>query len=215
MRKKFWFLIVIVLLIIIGGFFYFWIPNHQSNPSPNPPTLFGKDDYKVEERDDGKYIVVDKVGLTAKVPDGWNIKFEGNDYPEPEYSIDLYSIDVATTTNYILTDGCIISIMVINTEKEYEETKRNIEILEKNPEKKNEILYNDYILFTDIDTIKINRYSGIKLIFTDSPTMGGGNSIRIPIKNKNLLSSSISFSLDYKNKCSLVWEEFIKNLKIK
>jgi len=215
MRKKFWFLIVIVLLIIIGGFFYFWIPNHQSNSSPNPPTLFGKDDYKVEERDDGKYIVVDKVGLTAKVPDNWDIKFEGNDYPEPEYSIDLYSIDVATTTNYILTDGCIISIMVINTEKEYEETKRNIEILEKNPEKKNEILYNDYILFTDIDTIKINRYSGIKLIFTDSPTMGGGNSIRIPIKNKNLLSSSISFSLDYKNKCSLVWEEFIKNLKIK
>ena len=215
MKKKFWFLVAIVLLIAAGGFFYWWIPNHQPDSSPNPPTLFEKGDYKVEDRADGKYIVVDKVGLTAKVPDGWSIEFEGSDYPNSEYSIALYSPDVATTTSYILTDGCIIGVMVLNAEREYEEIKKNIEILNKNPEKSDEILYNNYTLSTDIKITQISDYLAIKLTSRETANMGGGNSIRVPIKNGELLSSGISFPLNYKNKCFAIWEEFIKDIKIK
>ena len=90
MRKK-----IIILLIILaataGGFLYWlwtWQPEKPDLSIGHPekaPTLFSKGDYKIEERADGKYIVVEKVGLTCKVPEGWKIEIRGDDIPEPEY----------------------------------------------------------------------------------------------------------------------------------
>jgi len=213
MRKKFWFLIVIVLLIIIGGFFYFWIPNHQSNPSPNPPTLFGKDDYKVEERDDGKYIVVDKVGLTAKVPDNWDIKFEGNDYPEPEYWVDLYSPD-AKFESTLLIEGCGINIMIAKAEETVKKIEKNINLLENQPEKVDEIREN-YNQPKIIETITIDNNHGLKIISQESELFGQNINIDIPIDKKNWVSIAVNSPLNYRNKCFPIWEEFIENLKIK
>jgi len=69
MNKKLIFLAI--LFLIIGGLFYFlfiWeIPEEQE--TSQGPTLFAKEDYKIDEREDGKYIVVEKVGLTCKVPE--------------------------------------------------------------------------------------------------------------------------------------------------
>ena len=62
-----------------AAFYYLWYvlpPSNEENgePQTQPPTLFAKDDYKIENRSDGTYIVVEKVGLTAKVGSGWEIK---------------------------------------------------------------------------------------------------------------------------------------------
>ena len=82
-------LAVVILAVGVGIFYYkFYLPKTVGGNSElggersEPPKLFSKGDYKVEERTDGKYIVVDKVGLTAKVPDGWRVEFEGEDNPD-------------------------------------------------------------------------------------------------------------------------------------
>ncbi|MDD5738583.1 MAG: hypothetical protein PHY72_01495 [Candidatus Pacebacteria bacterium] len=62
---------VVILAGIAGIFYYKYKSNGVYGELAEPPKLFEKGDYKVEDRADGQYIVVDKVGLTAKVPDGW------------------------------------------------------------------------------------------------------------------------------------------------
>lgn len=213
MRKKILF-VFIILLIIVGGFFYWWIPNHQDNQRSEPPTLFEKGDYKVEDRADGKYIVVDKVGLTAKVPDDWEIKkVEGSSYPKPGGWVELYSPD-AGFESILLVRGCGISIMSGKAEEDYQEIQNIINILENNPNTNPEEFpypYENYIL----EIMKINNYYALKWITPEKEITGKIMGVSIPMKNYNLIDITTSLPPNYEEKCSLIWEKFIKNLKIK
>lgn len=73
MKKKIW-IFLIILVLLAGGFFYWWSNRQSEEEESQPPTLFSKEDYKIQEREDGKYIVVEKVGLSCKVPEGWRIE---------------------------------------------------------------------------------------------------------------------------------------------
>ena len=213
MKKKFWFLIII-LLIIAGGFFYWWIPNHQANQSPEPPTLFEKGDYKVEDRVDGKYIVVDKVGLTAKVPDGWDIKkVEGSSYPKPGGWVELYSPD-AEFKSILLVKGCGISIISGKAEEDYQEIQNIINSLKNNPDTNPEEFSYPYENYT-LETMKINNYQVLKWITPEKEITGKIMGISIPVKKNNLVDITTSLPANYEEKCSSIWETFIENLKIK
>ena len=219
MRKKIW-IFLIILAVAAGGFFYLWyvwIPaqmEKEPEEKTQPPTLFSKEDYKTEERKDGKYIIVDKVGLTCKVPDSWKVEIQGDDVPEPEYWVNLYSPDLGTTTGNVLKTGCIISITAQTAKKTHQELTKNIEILQKNPKEATELLKKDYVIAENFRLVNINNNITLEIISRESPIMGGGKSINIPFKDYKLISLGLGFPLEYKDKCSPIWEEFLKTVVI-
>jgi len=213
MNKKLIFLAI--LFLIIGGLFYFlfiWeIPEEQE--TSQGPTLFAKEDYKIDEREDGKYIVVEKVGLTCKVPEGWSIEKKITPDIEPQYWVDLYSPDMATTVNNILTDGCVIDIMAITAKQTNEKIRENIKLLKESPEKSDEIK-EDYILAEKVKIVKIDESEAIEIISQANKNLGQAINIDIPIKSDKWISFNIAFPLKHKEKCFSIWEEFIKNIII-
>jgi len=207
----------IILAVIVGGFFYWWLSQPIETEEPEeksqPPSLFAKEDYKTEEREDGKYIVVEKVGLTCKVPEGWSIKYQKTADIEPQYWVDAYSSDFATTTNNILAKGCIISTMVATAEKTAEEIEENIKLLQESPGEY-EKLKEDYTLAKSFEIIEIDDYRALKIISQENKIVGQIINVDIAIRDKNWINFSVGFPLDYKGKCSQIWEEFLKNIVI-
>jgi len=209
----------ILLTIIIGVFLYIWyvwIPKKLEKESEDftktqPPTLFSKEDYKIEEREDGRYIVVEKVGLTAKVPDDWEIKFEGSDYPEPEYWVNLLSPDAEVKD--IPIKGCGISIIIGNEKETVKDIRNNIEILEEHPDIKPEeisYIYKDYTF----DLIEINGYQTLLWKTPEREITGQATGINIPIGDEKLISFNTRFLPGYKQKCSQIWEKFLNDVVI-
>ena len=214
MNKKTW-ILLIVLVVAIGGFFYWWLSQpievEEPEEKSQPPTLFAKEDYKIEEREDGKYIVVEKVGLTCKVPEGWDIKIEGDDIPEPEYWVNLSSPDAEVKD--ILIKGCGISIMAGIAKENTEEVKNNINLIQENPDVKPEeisYIYKDYIL----KVVKISNYQALKWTAPEKSIIGQTLGVNIPIGEEKLISFDTLFPPEYKEKCSPIWEEFLKNIII-
>ena len=216
MNKKLIFLAI--LFLIIGGLFYFlfiWEIPEEPEQETSGPTLFTKEDYKIDEREDGKYVVVEKVGLTCKVPENWDIKIKGDDFPEPEYWVNLSSPDFATTTGNVLAKGCMLNIMAQKAEKTHQELMENMKLLEENSEEATELLQKDYVLFDKFKIIKIGDRYGLELVFArENAIMGGGKGINIPLEDYKILSLSIGFPLTYKEICYREWGEFIKNIII-
>jgi len=211
MNKKLIFLAI--LFLIIGGLFYFlfiWeIPEEQE--TSQGPTLFAKEDYKIDEREDGKYIVVEKVGLTCKVPENWDIKIEGDDIPEPEYWVNLSSPDAEFKD--ILIKGCGISIMTGTSIEDVQETINDIKTLQENPDMKSGEIsykYKDY----NLELISINNYQALVWTAPKHEIIGQIIGINVPINSEKLINFDTLFPLEYQEKCSPTWEEFIKNIII-
>jgi hypothetical protein len=220
MKKKI-IILLIILAAIAGGFFYFWyvwlpaqIEKEQSQTSTTtPPTLFGKEDYKIEERTDGKYIVVPKVGLTAKVPEGWKVeKVKSSGYPESEYWINLYSPDAKVFD--ILTEGCGISIMVGTAKETVDEVRNNIKVIKKNPNINPEEISYIYKGYT-LEIVRISNYQGLRWKAPERPKMGQALGLDIPIDKDKLISFDTLFPPGFKEKCAPIWKEFLENVEIK
>ena len=212
MNKKLIFLAI--LFLIIGGLFYFlfiWeIPEEQK--TSQGPTLFAKEDYKIDERKDGKYIVVEKVGLTCKVPENWDIKIEGDDISESEYWVNLSSPDVEFEKS-IPVKGCGISIIIGQEEENVKDVKNNIKILQENSNIEPEEISYTYKGY-ELKVIDINNHQSLFWTAPEKSVIGQGIGINIPINNKHLISFNTRFLPNDKEECSLTWEEFIKNIII-
>jgi len=218
---------LIILAAVAGGFFYLWevwIPaqikkeiaekerEEQLRREQERPRLFSKEDYKIEERGDGKYIVVEKVGLTAKVPEGWKSEIKGDDVPEPEYWINIFSPDTEISGG-IVAKGCGVSIMAETAKETVETLKKNITLIQENPQIKAEeisLQYKDYIL----EVVKISNHQALKWIGPENPKIGQGAGVEIPLQEDRLISLATRFPLGYKEKCFLIWEDFLKNVVI-
>ena len=210
-------LIVIVLAVVAGGFFYWlsiWESREPLEEKSQPPTLFSKEDYKIEQREDGKFIVVEKVGLTCKVPEGWKIEIKGDDIPEPEYWVNLYSPGFATTTGNVLKKGCIISAAAQTAQKKHEELAENIQKLQENPQTAIKELKEDYVLAEDFQIRNINDTYALELTSSENSLMGGGKNINIPLNDHQVLTFGIGFPLENKENCLIIWEEFLENIVI-
>jgi hypothetical protein len=221
-KSKIWILLVLVLVILLGvGGFFYWKnylakSNEQGGERSEPPRLFGKEDYRVEEREDGKYIVVDKVGLRAKVPEGWEVKFEGSDMPDgkSERWIDLVSPDFSTTTGNILKTGCIINLTAQTSKETYEEIKEGIQLLQENPDEAYKFLKQNYVLAENFNKTHINNYDALVIFSQEDALLGGGATINIPLTNYQFISFGLGFPLPYKEKCLKFWKDFLENIFI-
>jgi len=215
-KSKIWILLVLVLVILLGvGGFFYWKnylakSNEQGGERSEPPRLFGKEDYRVEEKEDGKYIVVDKVGLRVKVPEGWRVEMKNTpDAEGNEYWVDMYS-ENATGTSY-LKRGCGISIIVTKSE-EY-----NQEIREKIVKLKNNESLESYGIVKIIENkvVNIENKEALGWLSDVHEIAGQFTGIGVPIGLKNVLEIKASFAKGFSSQCLPIWQEFMKTIEIK
>jgi len=225
MRKKTLILLAVLLIIILGGFFYFWyiwipkeIEKEENLSKTPPPTLFSKDDYKIEERNGEKYVVIEKIGLTAKVPEGWKIEKKQTADIGPQYWVRLLSGNYKPSprTVTIPGKGCRIDISAWISEDSNRERKQIIEDLKNGNKNSIEKIYPEegynYTLI-DVDnydaieqkTSKDHILSEfVQAVLTD-----------IPINKDKILTFYIDFSPSDKEICMNAWKEFLRNVEIK
>lgn len=202
-------LLGVVILAVAGGFFYYKIKVNQNLVTQKAPKLLEKGDYVVEERADGKYIVVDKVGLSAKVPDGWQVEFEGSDMPDgtSQYWVNLLSQD-AEKTSGLLTRGCGISVLVGNNQ-DSQIVKNAIENMDNGMQ---------HLQDTKPDFLfELTTISTKKAIKSTSPTrkiFGQSISVNVPIE-ESLAVIETRIPEGNESACLPVWEDFIDGINIK
>ena len=206
------FLILVVIILALGaGFFYYKVKANRDLVDLNStvPKLFEKGDYRVEDRPDGQYIVVNKVGLTAKVPDGWRVEFENNTPPnEKEYFIKLYSPN-ATGTDY-LKNGCEIGIIVGNEEENNQNIRKEIQQVRDGV-----INCENNFPGTVCEVSNIGAREVLKWASKDLGMIGQFLGVRVPIGEKDIIGISTSFSALSKDQCALDWQNFLKYIAIK
>ena len=222
MRKKI-IILLIILAAVAGGFLYFWyvwLPaqiakeNTSQVSTTTPPTLFGKEDYKIEDRTDGRYIVVPKVGLTAKVPEGWKIEHKKAADVKPQYWITLSSPDAEVFD--VITKGCSISITGWESKEYSQNIKKKIETIENTGSK---LIEGPDEYKYEYGIISLANHTALKgtPVKMDNKfnKFVKGASVDIVIKDNKILSLGTSYPPAFENKCLLIWNTFIKNLAIK
>jgi len=222
MNKKI-LVLLIILTVIAGGFFYWlrtWQPEKPDFSIGNPeeaPTLFSKGDYKIEEREDGKYIVVEKVGLTAMIPEEWKVEREGNDIPKPEYWVRLFSKDYEPSPRTVTLPGkgCRIDISAWTSKESNQKRKEIIQDLKNNDKSSIDEIYEEEGY--EYNSVKISGYEGIEQMSSEKHKLSEFVqliSIDIPINDKEIITLYIDFPPDDRGKCTKIWEEFLKNIVI-
>ncbi len=213
-------ILIVVLAVSAGAFYYLWyiLPssylNSRQTPSTQAPTLFNKDDYQIVEKPDGVYIAVKKVGLTAKVPDGWTIEKQRTANINPEYWLEIMSPDIAfRSSNTVLEKGCRINLTIGTAEKESEEIEKNIDLLQKSPEE-SATIKDHYVFAESVDVVDINGSLGLKVVSEADPILGQGINISIPKTNMVLIDIGVDFPINNRTQCITAWENFLKSIKI-
>jgi hypothetical protein len=213
---------IIILLAIIGGFFYWYetqvvahkkgLEGNNGEVTFNVPKLLGKEDYKVEDRADGKYILADSLGLSAKIPSGWRVEFQTTSpTDQSEYFVNLYSPDVEMKYG-IINQGCGISLSAGQNIEGNQDTKERIAILKGEAQDTKGLMWNN----RKYEIITIGSKESLKtssLIKNDAGNIVG-EGISVPINNDTLLNIYFSSSRISQDKCIQIWEEMLKNLKI-
>ena len=217
--------ILITLAVLVGlagaGFaylWYVWVPQEMAKreaenkftPTP-PPTLLAKDDYKIETRTDGTYIVIDKVGLTAKIPEGWQVDIQKTPDIPPEYWIKLSSPNTTTTRDGFVIDGCVLSIAAGVEVENNQDVNAQIQTIKNLDSQKSDLFREKY----DYEITKIGNRETIRWVSSEFPIMGQLTGIDVPIDNDKLINIDISLPPKSKVQCLTAWEEFLKSVTIK
>ena len=201
---------MIIAGLIIAGALVWWFLSAPEEKEPEnqgqPPVLFGKDDYQIIEKGGEKYIEIEKVGFSAKAPAEWIIELKGDDIPQSEYWLEVYS-PTAEFQHGLLIKGCAISLSAGIEPEINKETRNNIKIFKENPEKSDEIKkgYN-------FEIILINNNEALKWTSPEKPLFGQSSGISLPIDEKKLIDITTTFPPGYKENCLSYWEEFLGSI---
>jgi len=207
MQKNVIIIFVIAVAIIAGGVFVLY----QYELADDVFSLFAKKDYKIKERDEGVYIIIDSIGFTAKAPDGWIAEIQEDDLPGVgvEYWVKVTSADLEGYPE--IGEGCGFSIGVTIDEERNQKVKDEIEFVQKNPEKFNELGY-------DFKYASSGMISGKPALFwlssdADFP-MRQMNGVTVPLGGERLLSISSGTIPGYNEICLPIWQKFLMAIKI-
>jgi hypothetical protein len=207
----------IILGLIIGGFFYTWysfsLRDNKQDFTDTGPVLFSEEDYKIEEKEDERYISIDKLGFTCKVPENWDIKKEKTAGMNNQYYVAFYSPEFETTTSNIIKNGCRIEITAGVEEESNKNIREYIEKIKENPDIRSEEVaypYKDY----SFKLIEISDHETLSWRSPENNIIGQTIGLDIPIDDEKIIDNIISFPLQEKDKCLTIWEEFIQNIVI-
>jgi hypothetical protein len=214
MKKKNLVIILLIVFIIIAAIVVITYWKSQKNGelegnSYDVPKLFGKEDYKIEERQDGKYVVIDKIGFSAKAPDGWRVEYEKTPSLNDEFIISMYSPDHEGGS--YTKKGCGISITVGSSDEYYQDIKDEILRIKNNEPVQSQRMVN-------LIENKIKEISQKEVIFWLSevhPVAGQFTGITTIFDTDIVLDVSASFADKFQEQCLPVWEEFYQSIQFK
>jgi len=200
-----------VILAVVAGIFYYKYKNPSELTKLVPPKLFEKGDYKVVSGGDGQYIVVDKVGLTAKVPDGWRVEFEGTDMPDgtSQYWVNLLSPD-AEKTSGLLMKGCGITITLGYEENNNKDLKEQILAIQ-NKNEDNNLFRTGY----QYEIFSVGENKGVKWAGKENDTFGKNVGLDFPVGSEQTIGFSSVFPVENKIICEDSWGDFLKTIDLK
>ena len=232
-KRNFILLIIIIIMVVsmVGGYFFIgWKPAtkpiEEEEATSSPSILFSADDYKIEEKLEGKFIVIEKVGFSAKAPKGWRVeKIESASLPSSQYWLEMFSPDaeMSEKSKAILEKGCGIGVSAGTKDKEeIKEIRDVIDFLQKHPEAKTEEIALGVPIFpfpsAKEDNYKIRELTGcqgVEWISSEESIFGQPTSVEIPIGNNKLISLNTVYPSGYKEKCLPIWNDFLKSIIIK
>lgn len=215
MTKKKLLIILIPCLVVLAGIGALVLaPDKTAENGPEnsqPPKLFGQDDYKIEERADGKYVVIPKVGFSTKVPTGWTSKIDCQETAPDNFECwtIISSVDMQIKNGLVAT-GCSVSISAIDTIENNEEAKEQIKILKENGATSTASFRKDY----DYQIINVGQYEALSWLSPEKPIIGQFAGINIPIGNTRNINLDTTFPPNYKEQCEPIWEGFVKSVII-
>jgi hypothetical protein len=205
--------------LIAGGIFYFWfIYNPPPPEESSPPTLFGANDYKVTEKNGAKYIEIEKIGFTAKVPEGWKIEKKQTPDIEPQYWVRLYSDNYKPSprTSILPGKGCKIDVSAWTSKESNLERKKIIKELKAGKEDSIEDLYiKDGYNYSVVD---INNHEAVQQKTSKDHVLSEFAQailVDIPINGDKVLTLYIDFPPSDKEMCINNWGKFLKTIEIK
>ena len=110
MNKKNLLLPGIAFVVFIGIFIYIVSNNSEDSGWIGGAVIEPGENYVVKEIDGETILENDNVGLSLKVPDGWNV--EKKDVGIDEWIVNLLSPDAALNKMGMLEEGCGVSVGV-------------------------------------------------------------------------------------------------------
>lgn len=210
MKKKTLIILITVLIVLAGAIWFFFIPiekPEETNYIENvePPMLFGKEDYKITERDEERFVLIEKAGFSAKIPKDWKSEQVGDE--ESSSLIHLLSPDAEIIG--VLTKGCGISIAAGTAKEQLAEIQEKMVMIKEEPKKYIET-QEGYLL----ELIDINEYEAVKWTAPEKPSLGQALGLNIPLLNGKLISIDTRFPTGYEETCKPLWEEFLNSIEI-
>jgi len=110
MNKKNLFLPGIAFVVFVGIFIYIFSNNLKDSGWTGGAVIEPGENYIVKEIDGETILENDNVGLSLKVPDGWNV--EKKDVGIDEWIVNLLSPDASINEMGMLENGCGVSVLV-------------------------------------------------------------------------------------------------------
>ncbi|MDO8524796.1 MAG: hypothetical protein Q7R99_04195 [bacterium] len=210
-KNKLVVLLVLVAVILAGVAGIFYYKSKIGGEKSEAPKLFSKGDYVVEDRADGKYIVVNKVGLTAKVPTDWRVEFEGNDLPDgtSEYWVNLLSQDAEKKGSFLMK-GCGITITLGYEENNNKDLNEQILAIQNN-DQDNNLFRAGY----QYEILSVGKNRGIKWTGEKNDTFGKNVGLDIPVGSVQTIGFSSIFPVKNEVTCENTWGDFLKTIDLK
>ena len=210
MKKSYLFIcIAISLVLILFLYWWFFMPIKENSAEIMGVSLFNRQDYQIEERSNEKYIVIDSIGFSAKIPDNWKLEWVNEtDQDQNATFVNILSPDAEM--NKTKKQGCGLSIMAQTNRESYIGVLDNIRIISTEPSKA-ELIRKNY----NFNVFAIDNYPSIKWESPTKPMVGTVFGIDIPLKQFVLVNIGMRISPEAMSTCLPIWEKFLDSISIK
>ena len=201
------FIPAIVIFLVIVGWFFLLLGQQDvlEEGLPNEPTWSQKEDYKIIEGLDGKFVENERAGLRFKVPEGWTIGIFAEEVNIVSNKVDFGSHGISTE-QIKEKGGCGISIQVSEYNEDFlnenpiriKQIKEFISSCEQSPSK---------LLKEGYQVVEIDHCKALKEINGSYISIQLVNGKMIYFFNTYLLSKDIE-------ECSQEFNDFLETVSI-
>lgn len=196
---------IVAVLVVVGGGIFLW--QQQGSDSEIKPTKWSQaGDYKITETPEGTIVENKKARFSFKVPEGWEIKDEGDGV---EYFLNLLSPDVKFDVDNFLLKGCFVSVEAVFDKDSVSNTKASIQYADKGSNK---------------EVIQIGPYRALQTIIIPSVVSNDPQvlkkvrdvvQIEIPLKEEILINFVLNTKKDSSKGCLNLFNQILSEISFR
>lgn len=192
----------IVISVVAIGWLFLLITEHKPSEEPTTPTTWSqKEDYKIIETSEGKFVENEKAGLSFKVPDGWRVEIDES--TEIQLLVKFFEKNAKRDlTSGFLIEGCGWQLGIEDNKAEAQRIVQDIGLCQ----------HNNVDLRKEV--IDINGHRALKIIVFDDPKLGKDVYIGLPLEEK-ISYFRVLFFPGEEERCSREFDKFLETVLIK